>query len=105
MIDVWGVISNALWILGLSVLLAVWSYASYEASRAGQKVRAKLDELGYALVIDAGLLLFLVGMATTEDRWWARALWIVMALAVTAEGAQRIAKHKRSTDSGGLGEA
>ncbi len=96
MIDVWGVLFNVLWILGLSTLLAVWSIASYEASRTHRKTRQVLDTLNYALAVDVGLLLFLLGMVTTEDRWWARLLWIVMALAVTAEGAWRIVKHKRS---------
>ncbi len=96
MIDIWGVFSNSLWILGLAVLLAVWSYASYQAGRSKRKVRRKLNELGYALALDAGMLLFLAGMVTTEDRWWARVLWIVLSLAVIAEGAWRIIQHRQS---------
>jgi len=94
MIDVWGVFFNSLWILGLAVLLAVWSYASYEASRTKQKMRAVLDQLGYALVLDAGLLLFLLGMVTTEDRWWAQALWSVISLGVVAEAVWRVVEHR-----------
>ena len=97
MIDVWGVFSNSLWILGLAVLLAVWSYASYEAGRRKQKVRHVTNELGYALALNAGMLLFLVGMATTEDRGWARGLWIVIALGIVAESVWRIVKHRRAT--------
>lgn len=100
MIDVWGVIFNALWILGLAVLLAVWSYASYEARRIRRKTRTVLEGLGYALALDAGLLLFLAGMAATEDRWWARVLWIVIGAGVIAEGVWRIVQHKRSSDTG-----
>jgi hypothetical protein len=100
MIDVWGVFSNFLWILGLAVLLAVWSYASYEAGRSKQKVRKKLNELGYALVLDAGMLLFLAGMVTTEDRWWARGLWIVLGLGVIAEGVWRIVQHRKVAQAG-----
>jgi hypothetical protein len=97
MIDVWGVFSNSLWILGLAVLLAVWSYASYEAGRRKQKVRYVINELGYALTLDAGMLLFLAGMATTEDRWWAHALWIVLGVGVIAEGVWRIVQHRKAT--------
>ncbi|MGC9397102.1 MAG: hypothetical protein ACP5J4_19840 [Anaerolineae bacterium] len=95
MIDVWGVFSNSLWILGLAVLLAVWSYASYEASRRKQKVRHVIHELGYALALNAGMVLFLAGMATTEDRVWARILWIVIGLGVIAESVWRIVQHRK----------
>lgn len=104
MIDVWGVFSNSLWIFGLAVLLAVWSYASYEAGRTKQKVRVILERLGYALALDAGLLLFLLGMVTTEDRWWARALWIVISLGVVAEAAWRIVEHRRAAEYTGSDE-
>lgn len=96
MIDIWGVLANFLWILGLAVLLAVWSYASYKAGLVRQKVRAKLATVKYTLALDAGLLLFLVGMALTEDRGWARILWIVLAVAVTAEGVWRIILYRRT---------
>ncbi len=99
MIDVWGVFSNSLWILGLAVLLAVWSYASYEAGRSKQKVRSKLNELGYALALDAGMLLFLGGMITTEDRGWARVLWTILGLSVLAEGVWRIIQHRKAAKS------
>jgi len=96
MIDVWGVFSNSLWILGLAVLLAVWSYASYEASRRKQKVRHVIRELGYALVLNAGMVLFLAGMATTEDRWWARGLWIIIGLGVIAESVWLVIQHRKA---------
>jgi hypothetical protein len=99
MIDVWGVFTNSLWILGLAVLLAVWSYASYEAGRRKKKVRYVINELGYALALDAGMLLFLAGMVTTEDRGWARGLWIVLGLGVIAESVWRIVQHRKATAS------
>jgi heme A synthase len=96
MIDVWGVFANSLWILGLAVLLAVWSYASYEAGRRKQKVRHITRELGYSLTLNAGLVLFLAGMAATEDRGWARGLWIVLGLGVIAESVWRIVQHRKA---------
>ena len=96
MIDVWGVVSNSLWILGLALLLAVWSYASYEAGRRKQKVRRIIQGLGYALALNAGMLLFLVGMATTEDRGWARGLWIVLGVGVIAESVWRIIQQRKA---------
>jgi hypothetical protein len=99
MIDVWGVFSNFLWVLGLAVLLAVWSYASYEAGRRRVKVRQVIHKLGYALALNAGILLFLAGMVTTEERGWARALWIVLGLAVIAESVWRIVQHRKNKPS------
>jgi hypothetical protein len=43
------------------------------------------------------MLLFLAGMATTEDRWWAHALWIVLGVGVIAEGVWRIVQHRKAT--------
>lgn len=98
MIDLWGVFSNFLWILGLAVLLATWSYAHYEARMSHKKVSEKLDELGYALSLDGGLLLFCAGLAATEHRWWARLIWIGMGIAILVEGGMRIAASRRASD-------
>jgi len=96
MIDVWGVFSNFLWILGLSVLLAVWSFANYEARLARQKTREKLDTFGYALALDGGLLLFIAGLAATEDRGWARVLWILLGAGVLVEAGMRFRSRARA---------
>jgi uncharacterized membrane protein len=89
-IDIQSVILNSLWILGLSVILATWSYARYTAYRSGLKVRSKLDELRYAIALDVGLILFIGGMAGTEDRWWARLLWVLIGAAVLIEMGYRV---------------
>ncbi len=86
MTEVWIVVKNGLWILGLAVLLATWSYARYAAYEAKAKTRDKLNELKYALVIDLGMVLFVAGMALTESRGWARVLWIVLGVAILVQG-------------------
>ncbi len=98
MIDLWGVFSNFLWILGLSVLLATWSYAYYEARMSDKKVSEKFNELTYALSLDVGLLLFCAGLAATEHRGWARLIWILMGIAILVEGGMRIAAQWRTSD-------
>lgn len=90
MIDVWQVIFNALWIVGLSVLLATWSYARYAAYEAGVKTRQKFAELPYALALNAGLFLFIAGMAATESRWWARVLWILLGIGMIVDSVLRV---------------
>ncbi len=94
MIDVWDVVRNGLWIVGLSVLLATWSWARYAAYQSRVKVRAKLNELRYALALDVGLLLFVGGMAATEGRWWARLLWIGLGIVVIVHAVAIVRQSK-----------
>lgn len=87
MLDIWDVLSNGLWVVGLAVLLAIWSWARYSAYRAGVKSRVILSQRRYVIALDAGLLLFVAGMATTEDRWWAQAIWGALGLWVILHAA------------------
>ena len=99
MTEVWLVVKNGLWILGLSILLATWSYARYAAHEARMKTRDKLNEPKYALVIDVGLVLFVAGMAATEARWWARILWILLGVSVIVQRVLRIRERQATTDN------
>ena len=81
MIDVWGVVANSLWVLGLSVLLAALSWSSWAASEEKVRFRAVLRRPGIQRVIDAGLLLFCAGLAATARTWWERILWGTLAVA------------------------
>lgn len=95
-----AVIANGLWILGLSVILATWSYARYMAHQARVKTRAKLRELPYVLVMDLGLLLFVGGMAATEARILGRILWIIIGLIIIVHGAAHaIAVRRESSEN------
>jgi len=79
-IDVWGVVANSLWILGLTVLLACLSWANWAAASEGQRLRAVLARPAVGRAVDAGLLLFCAGLAATARSWWERALWCLLAL-------------------------
>jgi hypothetical protein len=92
MVNIWDVFFNALWILGLAVVLAVWSYARYTAHGHGIRIRDKLNMLKYALALNGGLLLFLSGMALTEDRWFAIILWVLVGAGVIVDSVIRIRK-------------
>lgn len=95
MLDFGMILRNGLWILGLAVLLAVWSYARYTAIRQGVRTRQIMNKFRYALPADIGLLLFVAGMALTEPRAWARILWLVLGSAVIVHIAMSIAIHRR----------
>jgi len=79
--EVWLVVNNGLWILGLSILLAVWSYARYTAHEAHVKTRHKLNE-----------------PKATETRWWGRILWILLGISIIVQRVLRIRELQTATD-------
>jgi hypothetical protein len=100
MSEIGSVIVNGLWVLGLAVLLATWSYARYAASQARVKTRTKLNEFKYVLVMDLGLLLFIAGMAATESRPAARSLWVAIGSFVVAHAVMKIIAARDSQRQG-----
>jgi hypothetical protein len=80
-IDIWRVIANSLWILGLTVLLAVLSWARWIAQAEGNRLRAVLKKPRTRQVLNLGLFLFCVGLAATVRTWWEHVLWGLLAAA------------------------
>lgn len=81
MIDVWGVVANSLWILGLAVLLAALSWANWAASVKKVRFRTALTRPGVQRALNLGLFLFCAGLAATGRAWWERVLWGLLAVA------------------------
>lgn len=81
MIDLWGVISNAFWILGLAVILATVSWANWKAMIALDRLHFSLAKPHIGLSMETGGLLFCVGLATSAHRWWEQSLWALLAVA------------------------
>lgn len=79
MIDVFSLAANALWILGLAVLLAVLSWARLAARSEQVRFRQVLARPPIQLGLDLGLLLFCAGLAATGRTWWERVLWSLLA--------------------------
>jgi len=98
-IDIWGVVFNSLWIFGLAILLAIWSFGRYAAHKSGVRTRDKLREPRYAIGIDVGLLLFIAGMVATEERLWGRLLWGALGIAVLVDGIRYLTRGQ-SRDAG-----
>ncbi len=84
MVNFWEVGANALWILGLSLLLATFSMAHYTAHSNDTTFGQVLKSTGYELSITISLVLFCAGIAATDDRWWARIIWIALGIAALA---------------------
>lgn len=85
MIDVWAVIANSLWILGLAALLATLSWSHWIASVEDARFRAVLRRPQIQRAIDGGLALFCIGLAATSRTWWERILWGLLATAWVAQ--------------------
>jgi hypothetical protein len=71
---------NALWILGLSIAFAAWSYTSWWASARRVRLRQALDTSGFQLPFSAGMTIFCASLAWGATRWWERVLWIILGL-------------------------
>ena len=80
MIDWWRVFTNSLWILGLSTLLAAFSYNDWLATETGQRRRDLFKEPAWRLPCSLGLFLTCAGwMLSQADRWWEKVLWFGLA--------------------------
>jgi phosphatidylglycerophosphate synthase len=77
MINWWNLITNSIWILALSLALAVVGIAYYQAQREGEKLRQVLKTPKYTLTLNISGVVFCLGMALTSTKWWDVLLWIV----------------------------
>lgn len=73
--------SNALWILGLAVVLATVSWANWRAMIAHDRLHLVLTEPHLGLILNIGGLLFCAGLAASLYRWWERFLWALLVMA------------------------
>lgn len=72
---------SALWILGLSVLLATFSFADYAAHVQSARLLDVLKRRDYQLGFYAGLALVALGMTGSSRAWWETAIWILLTTA------------------------
>lgn len=60
----WGALARgALWIAGLSTVLAAWSFAYWQAREEHARLRDVLDRLAFQLAFNGGLAMFTGGLA------------------------------------------
>lgn len=81
LIDWLGVARNALWILGLSIALAAWSYVVWWARMSHCGLRRALARAAFQTPFNIGLLLFSVSLAWGSTRLWERLAWIALSVA------------------------
>jgi len=85
MIDWFSLAANALWIIGLAIVLSVFSYASWQASQNHEKLRVQLARQQYQIFFDLAAVLFCLGMSGTSRSVWERILWGILAALFAAQ--------------------
>jgi hypothetical protein len=71
---------SALWLSGLSAILAAFSFGDYTASQRHLRTREVLSWPGYQVAFNGGLVLFCLGLMGRAQMWWQQGLWAVLAL-------------------------
>lgn len=104
LIDWLGVARNALWILGLSIVLAALSYAAWWAGVSRYGLRRALGRAAFQVPFNFGLLLFSVSLAWGSDRLWERLAWIALSVAFAWQIALALWPNKASADTSSQGE-
>jgi hypothetical protein len=80
MIDWWFVFVSALWILGLSIVLAAFSYHDWLRRETGRRWKEVRAQPSWQFPFSGGMLLFCLGMGLgREVAWWERTLWGLLA--------------------------
>jgi hypothetical protein len=80
MMDWYAACFGALWILGLSLILASLSYANYLVSQQQKRFVTALQIPARHFMIHLGLVFFCLGWAGSATGIWERFAWIVLAL-------------------------
>ena len=80
MIDWPHLFFNALWILALAILLAVFSYASWQASLQQAGWREQLSTPGAIILLNLSGLLFCAGLAGSAGPPWQTVIWALLAV-------------------------
>jgi len=78
----WALLARgALWIAGLSIVLAAWSYAYWQAREERTRLREVLGRPAFQLAFNGGLALFTGGLAWGAATLWERLAGLALALA------------------------
>jgi hypothetical protein len=99
MIDWVNVALNALWILGLSVILAAFSYHHWLAAETSRPLRQVLSQPSWTVPFSSGMALSCVGFGYGLGvRWWERAIWTALSLVFAFQLLTTLRQGRRKTD-------
>jgi hypothetical protein len=81
MLNIWSVLANDLWIMGMALMLAVLSREHWVASVKKKQFCELLKQPQIQQTLDLGLIFFCAGLALTSRPWWKQAIWSLLAAA------------------------
>jgi hypothetical protein len=94
MVD-WIYISlSSIWILGASVLVAVFGIAVYDSSENKQSLRYLLSKRIYRLFTNLGLSLICAGLCGLAGLWWEKLFWALLWLGFLVNAGLARKDHK-----------
>jgi len=103
MIDWSNLIRNAPWIIAMSLALAAFGYASWQASVQKEKFRVMVGQPGIQMTLNLAGILFSAGLAGSTAVLWQRLLWIVLAAGFAFQLGVDLwrwrGKHKKERDT------
>ncbi|MEA3336850.1 MAG: hypothetical protein U9R25_13130 [Chloroflexota bacterium] len=101
MIDWYSVLTNGLWILGLAVILAAFSYTDWRRGLNSPKtsLRQALASSRFLAVFSLGMVLFCAGLALTSGRWWEIAAWALLSVVFAWQGISSWQAWKKTDDA------
>lgn len=102
MIDWYGVFHNTLWIVGLAIALAAFSYTEWwrHLQSPRRSLRQALSDAGFQAAFGLGLTLFCAGLALGSDRWWQIAAWAMLGLLFAWQSVNAWRALRRAARSG-----
>ncbi len=74
-VDWLNVFFNAIWIVGLAIILAAFSYNDWLAHASGVKLRQQLNSPTFQAPLTLGLMMVSASLALLADVWWEQVLW------------------------------
>ena len=93
------VFTNALWIFGCSIALAVLSYADWRANTNHIRLRDLLFKPKYRVVLGFALILILLGLAATSTSTLTAIIWIILTCVAIIQLIRDWLEFRRSTKS------
>lgn len=79
-IDWYNIWANAIWIMGLAILLATVSGGRWLAQRQDCYLKQILKRPNFQVAIWTGFLLISLALLLLADIWWERLIWSVYCL-------------------------
>ena len=86
--------AHFLWIFGLSLILAAFSYHTWLSQELQRPFSAQFRERSWQLAVNAGLSLMLLSITVMppNERWWTRLTALMIALAFASRALRDLMK-------------